>query len=133
MAIANLAWSEENTYRITPDFSLQYELLGTEEGKSRLTYRGDVYFDIFAKSAPSYYPGELIKESWNNDNYNRSGNTEENKMGITVTNDLTFTPYFKNEDWTATMRFRYQTYTSNGDSQTESIAHLRFRASRLLP
>ena len=124
VAIANLAWSEENTYRITPDFSLQYELLGTEEGKSRLTYRGDVYFDIFAKSAPSYYPGELIKESWNNDNYNRSGNTEENKMGITVTNDLTFTPYFKNEDWTATMRFRYQTYTSNGDSQTESIAHL---------
>ena len=124
VAVANLSWAEENTYRITPDFSLQYELLGTEEGKSRLTYRGDVYFDIYAKSAPSYWPGELIKESWNNDNYNRSGNTEENRMGITVTNDLTFTPYFKNEDWTATMRFRYQTYSSNGDSQTESIAHL---------
>lgn len=124
VAIANLAWSEENTYRITPDFSLQYELLGTEEGKSRLTYRGDVYFDIYAKSAPSYWPAELSKVAWTDENYNRSANTEENRMGITVTNDLTFTPYFKNEDWTATMRLRYQAYTSNGDSQSETVSQL---------
>ncbi len=124
VAIANLAWSKDNTYRITPDFILQYELLGTEEGKSRLTYKGNVYFDIFAESKPNYFPAELIKESFSNENYNKSYNYEQNKMGITVKNELRFTPYFKNEDWTSSMLFRYEMYTGNASSQEETISQL---------
>ncbi len=124
VAIAKLAWRKENTYRITPDFSLQYELLGTGEGKSRLTYKGDVYFDIYAKSNPSYWPAELGTDSWADSDYNKSYNYEQNKLGITVTNDLTFTPYFRNEDWSATMRFRYQTYAADEDAQSETVSQL---------
>ena len=120
VAIANLAFSKENVYRVNPDFSLQYELLGIEEGKSRLTYKGDVYFDIYANSKPSYYPAELSTDNMDSKNYNRSYNLESNSMGFTFTNDLTFTPHFKNEDWTATMKFRYQIKTSTSSQQYET-------------
>ncbi|NPD91998.1 SusC/RagA family TonB-linked outer membrane protein [Xylanibacter muris] len=117
VAIANLAWSKENVYRVNPDFAVQYELLGIEEGKSRLTYKGDVYFDIYANSKPSYSPAEILKADWNNGNYNRAYGLESNSMGFTFKNDLTFTPYFKNEDWTSTMRFRYEMYTGTSSQQ----------------
>lgn len=124
VAIANLSWAKDNTYRINPDFILQYELLGTGEGQSRLTYKGDVYFDIFAESKPSYYPAELTKVSWSDKNYNSSYNYEYNKMGITVKNDLLFTPHFSNEDWSSTMRFRYEMYMGSSNMQSETISQL---------
>lgn len=124
VARANLAWAKDNTYRINPDFILQYELLGTSEDKSRLTYRGNVYFDIFSESKPSYYPAELIKESYNNESYNKAYNYELNRMGITVKNELRFTPHFKNEDWTSSMLFRYEMYFGNSNTQNETISQL---------
>ena len=48
VAIANMAWAKENTYRLTPDFNIKYELLGTEAQTSRLTLNGRVDFDIYA-------------------------------------------------------------------------------------
>lgn len=120
VAIANLAWSKENVYRVNPDFSLQYELLGTDEGKSRLTYKGDVYFDIYAKSKPSYCPAGLTTDDWDSEYYNRAYKYQSNSLKFTCTNDLTFTPHFNNEDWTATMKFRYQFTTGNSNSQYET-------------
>lgn len=120
VAIANLAWSKDNTYRVNPDFALQYELMGKDAGTTRLTYRGDVYFDLYSRSTPSFYPSELLKDAWTNSNYNRAYNLESNSLGLTVTNELTFTPHFKNEDWTATMKFRYQFNTSNSNKQWET-------------
>lgn len=117
IAIANLAWSKENTYRINPDFKLQYDLLGVEEDRSRLTYTGGVYFDIYAKSAPKYSPGELTTDVGFNDNYNRSYNEESNSMTLTVTNDLVFKPHFKNEDWFSNVRARYQMSLGNSSKQ----------------
>ena len=124
VAIANLAWSKERTYRVTPDFSIQYELLGKDEGKHRLTYKGDVYFDIYSASTPSYYPAGLKNRRWDSEDYNVSYNQESNRMAFTLTNDLTFTPHFANEDWSSTMRFRYQMTTSNSNRQFIDTSHL---------
>lgn len=119
IAIANLAWSKENTYRINPDFRLQYDLLGVDDDKSRLTYTGGVYFDIYTKSAPNYSPGELIADGFS-DNYNRAYNEESNSMTLTVTNDLVYKPHFKNEDWFANVRARYQMSIGNSSKQFET-------------
>lgn len=124
VAIANLAWSKDNTYRITPDFSIQYELLGKDEGENRLTYKGNVYFDIYSRSTPKFYPAELQKNSWNNNNYNSAYNLESNRMSYTFRNDLTFTPSFNNKDWTATMRFRYEMSKANSSQQQETDTRL---------
>ncbi len=118
VAVANLAWAKENTYRINPDFRLQYDLLGIDEEKSRLTYTGGVYFDIYTKSAPSYSPGELIADL--TDNYNRAYNEESNSMTLTVTNDLVYKPHFKNKDWFSNIRARYQMSIGNSSKQFET-------------
>lgn len=127
VAIANQAWSKERTYRITPDFTLRYELLGTGEGQHRLTFEGRVDFDIYASSKPTWCPASL--ESYpitdtKNANYNVTSNTENNSTKIGARTRLTYTPYFKNQDWSATMLAQYEMHTSKSNGQSSTIANL---------
>ena len=118
VAIANKAWAKENTYRLTPDFSIKYELLGTEAQTSRLTLNGRVDFDIYANSSPSYYPASLSSQKWAGTNdYNLATGSETNRMKVGGRVELVFTPYFKNEDWSATMLARYEMSTQKYNSQ----------------
>ena len=117
VAIANLATSKENTYRLTPDFSIKYELLGVEADKSRLTLNGRVDFDIYASSSPTYYPASLSSAGWASTTYNLSTNTETNRMKVGGRVELVFTPYFKNKDWSATMLGRYEMSTQKYNNQ----------------
>ena len=70
VAIANLAWNNESTYRITPDFRINYYFLGNDDHKTRLDYEGQVYLDIFSKSNPTYCPGSLSTNGWKDNSYN---------------------------------------------------------------
>jgi TonB-linked SusC/RagA family outer membrane protein len=118
VAIANLAWKKDQTYRIVPDFSIKYELLGTGVGQHRLTFNGRVYFDIYARSVPSYYPASLSTENWTASTYNVSTNTESNRFLTNGRAELVYTPYFHNKDLTAMMLFRYEMSTSKSNSQS---------------
>ncbi len=125
VAIANQAWAKEKTYRITPDFQIDYDFLGKEEGKARLKYTGRVDFDIYANSQPTYYPAALGSNRWTSyDNYNVATNAESNRTQFRLTNDLTFTPAFRNKDWSATMKVRYQMTSSKSNSQKLTKAEL---------
>jgi len=117
VAIANMATSKENTYRLTPDFSIKYELLGVEAEKSRLTLNGRVDFDIYASSSPTYYPASLSSADWTSSTYNLSTNSESNRMKVGGRVELVFTPYFRNKDWTTTMLARYEMSTSKSNNQ----------------
>jgi len=72
VAIANLAWRKEKTYRISPEFRLDYDLLGKDDSHTRLKYTGLVYIDIFSKSEPKYWPGSLETNGWGDRTYNRT-------------------------------------------------------------
>ncbi len=125
VAKAYQAWAKENTYRLTPDFNIKYELLGTEAQTSRLTLNGRVDFDIYANSSPSYYPASLSSQKWSGTNsYNLASNTESNSIKVGGRVQLEFTPYFKNEDWTATMLARYEMNTSKYNKQISSMNDL---------
>ena len=124
VAIGNLAWVKDQTYRLTPDFTLKYEILGTEAEKSRLTFNGRVDFDIFAESKPSFYPASLINATWTDGSYNSTSNYEFNRMKIGGRAELVFTPYFKNRDWSATMLLRYEMSTQSSNNQTVNMTHL---------
>ena len=117
VAYANKSWQKEKTYSIVPDFNIKYELLGTENGKTRLTFNGRVYFDIYAYSKPTYMPGSLSNGSYTDNDYNFITNTESNqfKMGSRV--ELIFTPAFKNEDFYLTMLARYEAGTQKNTYQ----------------
>ena len=125
VAIANEAWAKENTYRLTPDFSIKYELLGTEAQTSRLTLNGRVDFDIYANSSPSYFPASLSSLKWSGTNtYNLATNTESNRMKVGGRVEMVFTPYFKNEDWSATMLARYEMNTQKYNTQYSGMNDL---------
>lgn len=117
IAIANLAWKKDQTYRITPDFAVKYELLGTGEGQHRLTFNGRVDFDIYARSVPTYHPAAMSTDNWTTTGYNASSNSESNRLKIGARAELQYTPYFKNADLTATMLLRYELSTSKSNSQ----------------
>ena len=118
VAIANLAWRKDQTYRLTPDFSIKYELLGTEAEQHRLTFNGRVDFDIYARSNPSYFPAALRNQQWTDVFYNLSDNLESNRIKIGARAELVFTPYFKNQDWSSSMLARYEMSTQKSNQQT---------------
>ncbi len=117
VAYANKSWQKEQTYSIVPDFEIKYDLLGTGNGQHRLTFNGRVYFDIFAKSVPTFMPGSLSNGYYTDDEYNFITNAETNqfKMGSRV--QLTYTPAFKNEDFYLTMFARYEANTQKNTYQ----------------
>ena len=124
IAIANMAWKKDQTYRLTPDFSIKYELLGVEEERSRLTFNGRVDFDIYARSNPTYYPAALKTAQWTDSEYNLSTNLESNRIKIGGRMELVFTPYFRNRDWSVSMLARYEMSTAKSNQQTITMNEL---------
>ena len=118
IAYSEMSWKKDQTYRITPDFTLKYELLGTGVGQHRLTFNGRVDFDIYARSVPAYCAAGVTTSQWASDfSYNTSDNSESNRLKIGARAELIFTPYFKNEDLSLTMLARYEMNTQKSTSQ----------------
>ena len=118
VAIANKAWRNEKTYRISPEFRLDYYLMSKDDQATQLNYTGLVYMDIFSKSEPKYWPGSLTTRGWNDSDYNRSQVYDYNSLAFTTRHTLNFTPHFKNEDILATMLLRWELTSGNDNSQT---------------
>lgn len=118
VAYSEMSWKEDQTYRITPDFTIKYDLLGIESGQHRLTFNGRVDFDIYARSLSSYAAAGLTNNEWNgNKDYNTSDKTESNRLRIGGRAELVFTPYFNNEDLSFTMLARYEMSTQKSNTQ----------------
>ena len=118
VAIANLAWNNESTYRITPDFRINYYFLGNDDHKTRLDYEGQVYLDIFSKSNPTYCPGSLSTNGWKANDYNLYTMDDYNSFQFQTRHQLIFTPKFKNEDlaWMMLGRWELTSGTSYGQN-----------------
>lgn len=118
LAYAEMSWKKDQTFRITPDFNIKYELLGTGSKQHRLTFNGRVDFDIYARSVPAYCAAGISTGQWNgNINYNTSETSESNRLRIGARAEFIYTPYFKNEDITMTMLARYEMNTTKSTSQ----------------
>lgn len=124
VAIANMAWREQTTYRLSPEFSIDYYLMGTDDTKTRLDYKGLVYFDIYSESTPKYWPGALSTDGWTTENYNRSENYDFNSLAFTTRHQLVFTPHFGNKDWYLTMMLQGELTTGNNNSQNVAMRML---------
>ena len=115
---AALSWKKDQTYRITPDFNLKYELLGTAAGQTRLTFNGRVDFDIYARTVPAYVPAEIASVTYGEPLlYNYSEKTESNRLKVGARGEFVFTPYFSNEDISMTMLAHYEMSTQRSNSQ----------------
>lgn len=124
VAIANEAWAKEKTYRLTPDFTLKYELLGTDDHSHRLNIEQRIDFDIYSNSSPSWYPASLSTNSWTSGNYNMSQSSESNRFRIGSRSRLNYTPHFNNENISVTMMAQYEFHQSKSSAQSNTMQQL---------
>lgn len=132
VARAKNAWNKERQYNLTPQFNLEYKLLGTDDDHTQLTYRGDVQLNIYNTSSDDYIPSELTTMDWifggeygwkwdntaHNNNRNRVSNSEYKSLEFTTRHDLQFYPKFKNEDHSVSALLRWE--MANGQSSTQN-------------
>lgn len=116
VAEANLAKNEQKTYKLQPELVLNYELLGMEEGTSRLTWRGQVYMDIYNEYVDKTYPSELVSTAWSA-GHNTSSEGSNKSVSMTTKHTLTYTPYFGNEDHSLMTMGRMELNSGSSTSQ----------------
>ena len=120
VAMGNLAWKNEKSYRISPQISLDYQLLGLNYDETQLRYYGMVYMDASTLSNSSYRPGSLTNAGFENKAYNASSVNDQKTLSFNTRHRLTFTPKFANENHMLTMMGQFELTTGNGNSQFSS-------------
>ena len=119
VAIAHQAKRDWTELKLSPEFILAYDILGTEADQTRLKYEGQIIFDIYSRGEDTYFPGSLIATNWSSsDTYNAAESYSYKQHGLSTRHSLTFTPHFKNEDHSLLAMVRYQ-YT-NGTSSAQT-------------
>ncbi|MDD6516504.1 MAG: SusC/RagA family TonB-linked outer membrane protein [Prevotella sp.] len=121
VALAHLAKNRARSYNIEPEFKINYELLGTGEGQTRLSYEGKIVFNIFNNYTDTFLPSSLVATGWTSSSANRTTYNSSKSLGITTTHTLTFVPSFRNKDHSLMMMARAQMVkgTSNAQSTGE--------------
>lgn len=122
VAIANQSWRKLSNYTITPQFTLEYKLLGKEDEETQLNYTGEVYLNAYTQSEDKYYPSSLSSGTWSS-GINSTSNYEQKNLDFNTRHGLLFRPYFTNPDHALQILARmeigsgnstYQSLSSNG-------------------
>jgi TonB-linked SusC/RagA family outer membrane protein len=124
VAVAHNAKNDERTVSLSPEFILRYDMLGTEDDKTKLTYEGQIIFSIYSLDDDVFYPGTLLSNNWKADSYNIASTRSYKSNSLSTRHTLTFTPYFKNEAHKLSMMARVQYNTGNSSDQNYGIKWL---------
>ncbi len=131
VARAQKAWNKERQYNLTPQFSIEYKLLGTEDDQHRLNYVGDVQLNIYNTSSDEYCPAELktMDWYWGGDNKTDLGSNERNyvsnseykSLEFTTRHDLRYYSGFANKDHSLSALARFELYSGNSSKQNTGL------------
>ncbi|MCQ2212714.1 MAG: SusC/RagA family TonB-linked outer membrane protein [Bacteroidaceae bacterium] len=117
VAIANQAFNNQSTYRITPQFNIQYKLLAKDADEGhQLNLNAEVYMDIFNKSENAYYPNSLTSDAWSV-GVNQVTNDEYKSLAFTNREKLIFTPKTNNDIWSLLVMGQFELTSGNSTSQ----------------
>ena len=119
VAIANLSWRRWSTYTITPQFKLEYKLLGKDDDETHLDYTGEVYMNAYTETKNSYRPSSLSPGSWS-DGINTTSNDEFKSLAFNTRHQLVFKPYFVNPDHSLQVLARLEVGSQNSTRQSLS-------------
>ena len=120
VAIAHQAFNKQSTYRINPQFNLQYKLLAKDEEGHQLNLNAEVYMDIYNESVNTYFPSTLTTDSWAS-GVNSTTNSEYKSLAFTNRETLIYIPKTNQDIWTMSALARFEFTTGNGTNQY--IAH----------
>ena len=120
VALAHLAKSDQESYSIAPQITLEYNLLGLEDDETQLKYRGLVYMNAATLSNSSYLPASLTNSNWTGDDVNTASMYDSKSLQFTTRHNLIFTPYLGNEDHYLTMSGQFEMNTSTSTQQEQA-------------
>ena len=110
--------------RVSPQFSITYNLLGLENDQTRLIYNGSVQFGVNNSSSESYNPQSLSRTGWQDQNANTTSSNSDKSSSIHTEHSLTFQPYIKNKNHRFSGTVNLQVDNSNSKSMNTGIAGL---------
>lgn len=116
VASANLAKNDQRTYDITPEFQINYHLLGLDDEHHQLNWEGRVYMNIFNDYVDKMYPSELVTIPWK-DGVNLANGGSTKNVSFTTKQTLTFIPHFTNKDHSLMMLGRFELTSGNSNGQ----------------
>ena len=118
VAMGNLATKGEQSYRITPQISIDYQLLGLNYDETQLRYYGMVYMDASTLSNGSYLPSSLTTKGMLDGAYNKSSSYDQKSLSFNTRHRLTFSPKFSNPDHVTQMLAQFEMTSGNRSSQS---------------
>ena len=121
VAIAHQAFNNQSTYRINPQFNIQYKLLGKDSESHQLNLNAEVYMDIYNESTNTYFPSTLTTDSWST-GVNKTSNSEYKSLAFTNREKLIFIPHFNNPELLS-MSFLGQFEFTSGNGTSQYISH----------
>ena len=131
VARAMKSWNKERQYNLTPQFSIEYKLLGTEDDQHRLNYVGDVQLNIYNTSSDEYCPSELktMDWYWGAENSTNLGSNERNyvsndeykSLEFTTRHDLRYYSGFANKDHSLSGLVRFELYSGSSSKQNTGL------------
>ena len=131
VSMAYNAWAKKYQYSLTPQFAIEYKLLGKDGDHTQLNYVGDVQLNISNNSIDKYCPAGLRTMDWQYGEQGLSGigtnernlvsNSEGKSLGFTTRHDLQFYPKLRNEDHSISAMVRMELGTSTSNSQNTGL------------
>ena len=118
VAVAYLAKADEKTIKLSPEFILKYDVLGTQDDQHKLTYEGQIIFDIYSNDAIDFIPGTLLSSNYyDSKEYNAASTGAYKSNSISTRHTLQFVPNFTNKDHSMLMMARMQYNSGNSTNQ----------------
>ena len=111
-------------YSISPQITLEYNLLGLEDDESQLKYRGMVNLNASTYSGTTYEPSALSTDNWTATEKNRSKADDSKSLSFNTRHQLIFTPYLGSKDHFMTMNAQFELNTGSGNSQNSTAVGL---------
>lgn len=118
VASAHLAKNEETSFNLSPELVLNYELLGLEPDSHRLSWRGQLYMNIFNLYTDKFYPSELVTTDWHS-GHNTSSAYSKKSFSLTTKHTFLFRPYV-GEGRNAQAEARFELTSGHNTDQTTS-------------
>jgi len=116
---ANLAKNNVKSYRLIPNFRLQYDIL-PRETHQMLQIKGLVNFDISSNTSFAFLPKEMFTTTWTNDQLNKSDFGSSKSSSTTGRLEIQWMPNFTNNDHSLLMYASSEINGGSSVSQSES-------------
>ena len=131
VASAHLAKNDQTKYDLNPELVIKYELMGMDEDHDRLTWKGQIYMNIYNNYTYKLYPSELVSTAWSA-GHNTGFDGSSKSVAITTKHSLTYVPSFSNKDHSFMTMGRFELTTGSSSSQDNTGKGLASRIGNIL-